>query len=392
MNLSEIQSAINDLDGDGWLFYDIHHRDKIAYKILGLNPSKLTTRRWYYYIPVSGQPQKFTHRIESERLDELPGVKNTYMGWKDLHEKLHHLLGQCKTLFMQYSPNNNIPLVSYADAGTVELIRSFGIKVNSSATLIQMFEARLTEKQIELHKIAGNKIYKIKDRAFEKIANAIRSRNSITEYEVQSFILERFDQDNLTCDGIMPLVAVNSHAASPHFEVTVENSVSINKNDRVLIDLWARENVPNGIYYDITWCGYMGTSPPDIYSHLFRIVVNARKRAKDFIIERIAEQKPVQGWEVDDICRSYIAGEGYGDYFLHRTGHSIHTQVHGNGVNIDNLETKDDRDIIPGSCFSIEPGIYKGDIGVRSEINVLLDYNRNVVVVGEEQENLICMN
>lgn len=274
----------------------------------------------------------------------------------------------------------------------VELIRSFGVNVISSATLVQMFEARLDERQIELHRIAGNKICRIKDEAFEKIVRAIKSKITISEYEVQSFIMKQFEQNNLTCDGILPIVAVNSHAANPHFELTTENSLPIQNNDRVLIDLWARENIPNGIYYDITWCGYMGTKPPDLYSHLFNIVVNARKRAKDFIIERIAKQEPIQGWEVDDVCRSYITSEGYGDYFLHRTGHSIHTEVHGNGVNIDNLETKDDREIIPGSCFSIEPGIYKGDIGVRSEISVLLDHNRNVAVVGEEQENLICID
>ncbi len=392
MRLDEIQAAIRELDGDGWLFFDIHQRDKLAYRILDLDPDRLTTRRWYYYVPAAGEPQKLVSRVEGGRLDDLPGAKATYLGWQEMHAKLRQILGQCRRLFMQYSPHNNIPMVSTVDAGTVELVRSFGIEVLSSATLVQMFEARLNEKQIELHRLAGQKVYAIKDRAFALLAEAVKARQPITEYDVQSFIMEQFAQHALTADDDRPMVAVNAHAANPHFDLTAANSLPIRRDDRVLIDLWAREAVPDGIYYDITWCGYMGVTPPDMYAHLFGVVVDARRAAQRFIAERLARQEPMRGWEVDDVCRGTIASQGYGEYFLHRTGHSIHSQVHGNGVNMDNLETRDDREIIPGSCFSIEPGIYMGDIGVRSEIDILLDYAGHATVVGQEQERLICID
>jgi Xaa-Pro dipeptidase len=201
--------------------------------------------------------------------------------------------------------------------------------------------------------------------------------------------MEQFAQHNLTPDDDRPMVAVNAHAANPHFELTAHNSLPIRRGDRVLIDMWAREAVPDSIYYDITWCGYMGAIPPDLYAHLFGLVVDARKAAQRFIADRLAKREPMRGWEVDDVCRGAIASQGYGEYFLHRTGHSIHTHVHGNGVNMDNLETRDDREIIPGSCFSIEPGIYLGDIGVRSEIDILIDYDGHATVVGQEQESLL---
>jgi Xaa-Pro dipeptidase len=389
MRLNEIQAAIRELNGDGWLFFDIHHRDKLAYRILDLAPDRLTTRRWYYYIPAAGEPQKLVSRVESGRLDDLPGVKATYLGWQEMHAKLRQMLGQSLRLFMQYSPHNNIPMISTVDAGTVELVRSFGIEVLSSATLVQMFEARLSEKQIELHRLAGQKVYAIKDRAFAKLAEALKAGQPITEYDVQSFIMEQFAQHNLTPDDDRPMVAVNAHAANPHFELTAHNSLPIRRGDRVLIDMWAREAVPDSIYYDITWCGYMGAIPPDLYAHLFGLVVDARKAAQRFIADRLAKREPMRGWEVDDVCRGAIASQGYGEYFLHRTGHSIHTHVHGNGVNMDNLETRDDREIIPGSCFSIEPGIYLGDIGVRSEIDILIDYDGHATVVGQEQESLL---
>ncbi len=392
MKLSEIQAAIRELGGDGWLFFDIHHRDKIAYRILGLDTGKLATRRWYYYVPAAGEPQKLVSRVEGERLDDLPGVKATYLGWQEMHAKLGQMLGDGRQLFMQYSPNNNIPMVSYADAGTVELVRSFGVQVLSSATLVQMFEARLSEKQIELHRAAGQKAYAVKDQAFAMLAEAMKAGQPITEYDVQSFIVEQFARHNLTADGERPMVAVNAHAANPHFELTAQNSLPIRRGDRVLIDMWAREAAPDSIYYDITWCAYMGATPPDLYARLFGVVVQARQAAWEFIAERLARREPMRGWEVDDVCRGTIAGQGYGEYFLHRTGHSIHSQVHGNGVNMDNLETRDDREILLGSCFSIEPGIYLGEIGVRSEIDILLDYDGQATVVGQPQERLICVD
>jgi Xaa-Pro aminopeptidase len=391
MNLNDIQRAIHDNNGDGWLFFDIHHRDHLAYRILGLDPEGMTTRRWYYFIPREGTPTKLVHRVEQGRISTLPGDTVVYVGWRDLHEKLRCLLDGSQRVFMQYSPMNNIPMVSCVDAGTVELVRSLGKDVLSSAELVQLFEARVDEAGAASHRAAGAKVQRIKDDAFQRIIGSVKSGRRITEYDVQQFILAEFDKENLTCDGMPPMVGVNEHAADPHFEVSPTESTAIQENDRVLIDLWARENVPEGIYYDITWCGFMGRKPDAEYQRRFDIVVTARNLTKHFIAERIASRQPVYGWEADDVCRNYITEQGYGDFFVHRTGHSIHTSVHGNGANLDNLETKDERRLIWGSCFSIEPGIYKDGIGARSEIDVLIDSQGMVSVAGPEQSKLILL-
>ena len=391
MNVADVQQAIRENDGDGWLFFDIHHRDTIAYRILDLDIKAFTTRRWYYFIPAEGTPTKLVHRVEGGRLSTLPGNTVVYVGWRELHEKLKGVLDGSKRIFMQYSPLNNIPMISCVDAGTVELIRSLGNDVLSSAELVQRFEAGVNEAGVASHRAAGVKIQRIKDDAFQLIIRSIKSGRRITEYDVQRFLLEEFDRENLTCDGSPPMVGVNEHAADPHFEVSPTESTVIKENDRVLIDLWARENVPDGIYYDITWCGFMGRKPDEEYQRLFDIVVQARNLTKQFIADRIASRQPVYGWEADEVCRNYIAEGGYGDFFVHRTGHSIHKDVHGNGANLDNLETKDERRLVWGSCFSIEPGIYKDGSGVRSEIDVLIDSQGTVSVFGPEQDKLILL-
>ena len=387
-----IQKALHGYGIDGWLFYDYENRDPIAYKVLGLDQSKLTTRRWYYFIPSDGVPTKIVHAIEKERLSELQGSTMVYSSWAELHSRLAEMLKGCKKVAMQYSPHNDLPNIAYVDAGTIELVRSFNVEVVSSANLVQLFVSRLSTEGMNLHKKAGEKIQKIKDIAFELIFDAVKSGKKITEYDVQRFILEEFIKEGLTCKGLNPIVAVNSHAANPHFEVTPNNTYKIKKKDRMLIDLWAKIDVPAGVYYDITWCGYLGKRPPRKYVEMFDIVVQARNLAKNFIIEKLKKGEGVLGWEVDDITRRYISKKGYGDYFTHRTGHSIDTKIHGSGVNLDNFETRDQREIIPCICFSIEPGIYKGDIGVRSEIDVLIDENSKVVVVGAEQERLLLLD
>jgi Xaa-Pro dipeptidase len=391
IDINRVQQAIRDNQGDGWLFFDIHRRDTIAYQMLGLDMEKFTTRRWYYFIPREGTPTKLVHRVEQGQLSRLPGDTVMYVGWKELHEKLSGMLEGTRRIFMQYSPLNNIPMVSCVDAGTVELIRSLGKEVLSSAELVQLFEAAVDDAGMASHRSAGAKIQRIKDQAFQIIIDAIRSNRRVTEYEVQQFILSEFDTGNLTCDGSPPMVGVNEHAADPHFEVSATNSAVIKRNDRVLIDLWARENTPHGIYYDITWCGFMGPKPDPEYQRIFDIAVAARNLTKEFIADRIARHEPVCGWEADDVCRNYIAQHGYQDYFVHRTGHSIHREVHGNGANLDNLETKDERRLLCGSCFSIEPGIYKDGIGVRTEIDVMIDGQGNVSVFGPEQDKLILL-
>jgi len=390
MDLKVIQDNILKLGADGWLFCDIGNRDKIAYEILGIE-NKMTTRRWFYLIPSIGTPIKLVHRIEQYKLDNLPGEKRLYTSWVELHNELRSLLSNTKNLFMQYSPLNNLPLVSFVDAGTIELINSFGAKVLSSADIVQICKSKLDEVRIKMHALAGEKIQRIKDDAFALVKDSILKNAEITEYDVQQFILQEFKKEGITCEDEFPIVAVNEHAANPHFCPEKENSYIIRKSDRLLIDIWGKIDSPMGVYYDITWCGHVGTNPSEEYLKIFNIVKEAREVAKNFINENVKKNKQIYGWEVDKACRDYIAKMGYGDYFIHRTGHSIDSDVHGSGVNLDNLETKDDRMIISGSCFSIEPGIYKDDIGVRSEIDVLVNED-SILVFGEEQQELITMD
>ena len=392
MNLDRIQQAIAEQGIDGWLFYDFHHRDAMAYHILGLDFTKFTTRRWFYYIPAKGEPVKIVSAVETKKLDLLPGEKIVYRAWEELHKDLRDTLINAKQVAMQYSPKNNIPYVSVVDAGTIELIRSFGVEIVSSANLVQTFEAIIDKIGYEAHLEAGEKVQKIKDEAFELISQKIHKNESITEYEAQQFIVKRFEEEGLTDDGDHPIVGVNEHPSDPHFEPTRENSYVIKKGDTLLIDLWARKNDDTGIYYDITWCGYIGDNPPAKYVEIFNIVRDARNAARDFIRDKFRKGEPCYGFEVDDVCRKVVVDGGYGDYFVHRTGHSIGREVHGNGVHIDNLETKDERELVPGICFSIEPGIYlPGEMAVRSEINVFITEDREVVVAGTEQEDLILL-
>ncbi len=391
MDLKGMQDNIKALGGDGWLFCDFQNRERVAYEILGLDITKKTTRRWFYLIPAQGEPIKLVHRIEASRLDKLPGKKELYSGWEELHQKLSIILNNVNCVFMQYSPMNNLPTISLVDAGTIELVKSFDVDVLSSSNLVQIFQSQLSEEAIEFHKRAGAKIHAIKDKAFSFIFDSLISGKTITEYDVQQFIVGEFENANLNCEGKHPIVAINEHASDPHFEPRMDNSYVIKKGDNILIDLWAKEKVEGGIYYDITWCGFAGDSPSEEYIKIFDIAVNARNKAKQLIIDRIKGSKSIYGWEVDKVCRDYITEQGYGKYFVHRTGHSIDTVLHGSGVNLDNLETKDDREIIPGTCFSIEPGIYTGKMGVRTEINVLVDHSGNVITTGDEQQELILM-
>jgi len=291
---------------------------------------------------------------------------------------------------MQYSPDNNIPYISIVDGGTIELIRKFGHEIVSSADLVQVFEAVIDEKGYQSHLEAGKIIQQIKDEAFAEIGKAVHGRKRVTEYDIQQFIVRRFEEENLTCENEFPIVGVNEHPANPHFEPTFENAYVIKEGDTVLIDLWAKKKEPGAIYYDITWCGFVGKNPPTKYVEIFHIVRDARNAAVRFIRDKFARGEPCFGWQVDDVCRQVVKDSGYGSYFIHRTGHSIGTKVHGNGVNIDNLETKDERQLVPGICFSIEPGIYlEGQMAVRSEVNVFITMQGEVVVAGDEQQELV---
>ncbi len=390
MDQGKIQQALQKAGLDGWLFYDFHNRDAISYRILDLEFGKFTSRRWFYYLPARGKPVRLVHRVEPNKLERLPGEKMFYVGWRELHQVLSQILGGAKKIAMQYSPQGAVPYVSTVDAGTIEMVRSFGVEVASSADLVQQFEALLDEAGYRSHVEAGRVVQSIKDQAFEQIGDFIREGQNLTEYELQQWIVEKFEQGGLTCMGELPIVAVNEHAANPHFEPNASNSSRFKPGDMVLIDLWAKQKEPGSVFYDITWCGFVGQEPPSRYREIFEIARRARQAALDLVKQRFSRGEKLHGYEVDDACRSVIEEAGYGKYFLHRTGHSIGEEVHGNGVNLDNLETRDDRLLVPGICFSIEPGIYlEGDMGVRTEINVFIRPDGQVAVEGPQQQELV---
>lgn len=390
MNIEAIQKELKNEGLDGWLFYDFHNRDPIAIRILNIDPKRFTSRRWFYFIPSEGTPKKLVHKIESWKLDHLPGEKLIYLPWEELHSNLRQILAGAKRIAMQYSPRNSIPYVSNVDAGTVELVRSFGIEVLSSANLVSLFEAHLTDEEIETHARAGELMHKVKDLTFREICKRIKNGENPTEYEIQLFMLDLFKEFKLVNnDG--PIVAINEHAADPHFEPTAENCYKMKEGDLVLLDLWAKLDQEKSIYYDITWMGYIGTTVPNKLEEIFQIVLDARDNALKLVQERFAKNIPVFGFEVDDAARKVIIDKGFGKFFTHRTGHNIGEEVHGNGTHMDNLETRDERRIIPGSCFSIEPGIYLPEerLGFRSEIDVVVTNKAEVVVFGDIQKAII---
>ncbi len=390
MNIPKVQDAIQKQGVDGWLLYDFRNRDPLALKIMGMDPKKYSSRRWYYFVPAAGEPVKLVSMVEQTMLDHLPGNKLTYRTWKALHQQIKKMLGAAKTVAMNYSPMNNIPYVAMVDAGTVELVRSLGFEVVSAADLIQQFEAVIDDKGFKSHSDAGEIVLQIKDEAFAKITESIRTETPLSEYELQQYIMQRFEQEGLTCEGHGPIVGINEHPANPHFEPKKEISYIFKPGDTVLIDLWAKQTIPGSIYYDVTWCGYVGKNPPAKYVEIFNTVRDARKAATQFVVDRFDAGEPCYGWEVDDVCRAVVQKAGYGDYFVHRTGHSIGENVHGNGANIDNMETKDERTLVPGLCFSIEPGIYlEGEMAARSEIDVCVLPDGEVKVFGDQQEDLI---
>jgi Xaa-Pro dipeptidase len=390
MDLTAIQAALRDSGFDGWLFYDFHNRDAIAARVLKMDTSRFASRRWFYFIPAHGQPQKLVHKIEPWRCDHLPGEKNVYIAWDEQHRMLMTMLGSAKNIAMQYSPNNAIPYVSIVDAGTVELVRSFGINVLSSANLVGKFEAHLSMADWASHQDAGNVMQMVKDETFKEIGKRIKTGENPTEVEIQSFMHSLMQDNNMFWeDG--PIVALNEHAADPHFEPTEKNSFAMKRDDLVLLDLWAKKNRPGSIYYDITWMGFIGETVPVHIEEIFQVLRFARDAGLKLVEDRFESGEKLYGWEVDDATRKVINDAGYGEFFIHRTGHNIGEEVHGNGVNIDNLETKDERLIIPGTCFSVEPGIYMPDkkLGFRSEIDVFVTDEEDVKVTGPKQEFVI---
>jgi Xaa-Pro aminopeptidase len=388
-DIQQIQSELRARGIGGWLLCDFHNRDHLSYRVLGLDATKMTSRRWFYYIPARGEPRRMVHTVEKGKLDSLPGGKTVFLSWESLHAGLKKILGAPKKIAMQYSPKNNIPYVSMVDAGVIELVRSFGHKVVSSADLVQKFEALIDENGYRLHREAGVLVDRIRAEAFSRIRESVRSSDGMTEHDLQQFIMKRFRESGLTTID-PPIVGTNEHPADPHFESTPANARAFRNGDTVLIDLWAKKDIPGGVYYDITWDGFVGSDPPKRYADIFDTVRSARDAAVRYVEDAFAKKKPCYGWQVDDACRAVVRKRGYGKYFLHRTGHSIGEEVHGNGVNIDNLETKDERQLVPGCCFSIEPGIYlEGEMAVRSEINMFIRHDGIPEVTGEVQKELV---
>jgi Xaa-Pro aminopeptidase len=370
MDLPAIQAALRERNIDAWLFYDHHHRDPIAYSVLGLPPGQMVTRRWFYLIPAEGEPVKLVHKIEPGHLDTLPGVKKQYSGWQELFDQVKALLTNTRDIAMQYSPNNLVFTISLVDGGTLDLIRGLGKNVVSSADLVAQFQATWTEEQIKSHFAARDAIDAITAAAFKEIG--LRARNGgTTEQAMREWILEAFRRENLVADDL-PVVAVNANSGNPHYALEPGNSKPIRQGDFVLLDIWAKKNTPEAVYYDITWTGFVGKSPSDRMREIFDIVRQARDIGVKTVREAVAAGRPLAGWEVDRAVRGFIKNAGFEQYFLHRTGHSIGTDVHANGANMDDLEIHDERRILPNSCFSIEPGIYLPEFGVRSEVNVLV--------------------
>ncbi len=386
MNLNALQNALRERGIDAWLFYDHHHRDPIAYGVLGLSPSLFVTRRWYYVVPAQGEPSKLVHRIEPHHLDPLPGTKREYSAWEELHDGIKTMLAPYKKVAMQYSPNNTIVYVSLVDAGTVELVRSFGHEIVSSGDMVALFEATWTDEQIASHFAAAKAIDAITGEAFKEIGRRVRNGGT-NEYEIQQWFGEAFKREDLVADDL-PIVGVNAHAGDPHYAPRADSPTAIREGDWVLLDVWAKKNTPRAVYYDITWTGFVGTSPSDRQREIFRIVTAARDAGVKSVQDAVSAGRKIAGWEVDNATRDVINAAGYGKYFPHRTGHSIATEVHGNGANMDNLEIHDERQILPNTGFSIEPGIYLPEFGVRSEVNVLVR-PRSAEVTGKIQREIV---
>jgi Xaa-Pro aminopeptidase len=387
MNLPRIQEALRREELDGWLFFDHHLRDPLAYRVLRLDTQHVPTRRWYYLIPAQGEPRGLVHRIEPGMLDGLPGEKTPYSSWTAQADGLAKMLAGCRRVAMQYSPHCAIPYVAMVDAGTLELVRGCGVEVTSSADLIQQFEACWNPAKLEMHLEAGRHVDGIRREAFNLVSARLAGGAAISEIEVKQFILNRFAVAALATDH-GPIVAVNDNASNPHYEPDAEHSRPISRGDLLLIDMWAKLDAPDSVYYDITWTGYCGAEPPEKMLEVFRIVTEARDKAVKCVQDAIAGRRELRGFEVDDVARGHIREAGYGELFFHRTGHSIGADVHGAGANMDNLETHDVRRVMPWTCFSIEPGIYLPEFGIRSEVNIFAG-EETAMVTGEVQRNLL---
>ena len=391
MNIDAIQAALRDRAIDAWLFYDHHHRDPISYGILGLPENAHVTRRWYYVIPAQGEPRKLAHRIEAGRLDALPGSKGVYSSWQELEAGLDAMLRPYTTLAMQYSPRNAIMYVSMVDAGTIELLREMGKTIVSSGDLVSHFEAVLTQEQIASHYEAQAAIDAILAEGFREIGRRARpasgSPGRFTEYDMMQWLSEAMRRADLVWEN-GPNVSVNENSADSHYDPTAEGAKEIHNGDFVLIDIWGRKNRPDAVFYDITWTGVIGREPSGQEKNVFEVVKAARDAAVKAVKDAFYSNEPIAGWQADDAARAVIQAAGYGLYFTHRTGHNIGHEIHGNGAHLDNLETHDERLILPNTCFSVEPGVYLDKFGIRSELNMITTTER-ASATGRVQQELV---
>ncbi len=393
MELEAIQAALREAGHDGWLFYDHHHRDPIAEHILGLDEKAHITRRWYYFVPVDGEPRKLVHRVEQGRLDSLPGSKGLYSSWLELAGGLEAMLMGATEIAMQYSPNNAIMYVSMVDAGTVEFLRGIGKQIVSSADLVSQFEAVLSEEQMTTHNIAREAIDRILEEGWKEIGRRLRppsgSRRhaALTEFDHVQWLSKAMRREGLIWEN-GPNVSVNANSSDSHYEPTAEHCAPIREGDFVLIDIWGRLNETGSIFYDITWTGVVGREPTEREQQVFTTVRDARDAAIAAVEAAFAEGRSIRGYEADDAARGVIYAAGFGTYFTHRTGHNIARELHGPGAHLDNLESHDERHLLPYTCFSVEPGIYLPEFGVRSEVDMMTS-DTKAWVTGKIQRELV---
>ncbi len=377
---------LKSLDLDAWLLYDFHGINPIARRVIGLGPDRFATRRWFGLVPASGEPVWLHHAIEAHLFAGLPGRRVPFVAYRELQDRLRETLKGVKRVAMEYAPGGTLPYVSRVDAGTIEMVRAAGAQVLSSADLVQSFEARWSPEALESHRRAARGLKEVLQATFDEVTRAVRRKEPLTEHGLQGFMGEQFKGRGLHYEP--PIVAVNAHSGNPHYEPLPQGSAPIKKDDLLLLDLWCREEPEGSIWADITWMAYLGKEVPGRYREIWSIVAGARDAAVAFLKEGVALGKRIRGADVDEIARRHITERGYGDRFIHRTGHSIGQEVHGNGCNIDSLETIDDRQLIPLTGFSIEPGIYLEEFGVRSEIDVYMN-ERGVEVTTAVQDDII---
>jgi Xaa-Pro aminopeptidase len=391
LNIGAIQSALGAQGLDGWLLYDFRGTNAIALDVTGVGRQggHLATRRWFYLVPAVGEPRKLVHAIESHALDHLPGTAQQYAGREQLEAGLKQLVAGLRRVAMEYSPGCAIPYVARVDAGTIELVRQCGPEVVSSGDLVQQFSAVWGDAEIASHLAAAEKLHRVKDRAFEEIARRIASNVSTTEFDIQQLMASWFAETGMVSDSA-PVVAVEANAGNPHYLPTAGSARSIQADQLVLLDLWAKLDQPGAVFADITWVGYTGRQVPERYGKAFAAVGAARDAAADLVIARTRDGRDIRGFEVDRAARTVLQDAGYAGAILHRTGHSLGEAVHGDGVNMDDYETHDDRRLLPGTGFTIEPGVYFPDFGVRSEINMIVR-DRDAVVTGPRQDGILAL-